>query len=205
MWNRRWIFVAGLMACGFLAIQVASPLSAQQKENAPTDSAGKSDKEKEKAKEKELDIRYAKGYLKLMQATLEKYQETNRRLPNTIRPSVMQAIQENVREARERVQLAEKDDTSDAEIYVSGAESDLRSAQESLSKAEAANLQFNGTVSPPEIERLKADLELAQIKVERARHLASESPLSNVRFELEQLREDVQELRMFVALLRDRN
>ena len=103
-----------------------------------------------------------------MEATLEKYQETNRRLPNTIRPSVMQAIQENVREARERVQLAEKDDTSDAEIYVSGAESDLRSAQESLSKAEAANLQFNGTVSAPEVERLKAELDLAKIKVDRA-------------------------------------
>src|SRR5271169_1012572 len=116
MWNRRWIFVAGLVACGWLAAQVATPLSAQQKDNA-----GKSDEKSDKEKEQELDVRYAKAYLRLMEATLEKYQETNRRLPNTIRPSVMQAIQEGILEARDRVKLAENDDMSDAEIYVSGA------------------------------------------------------------------------------------
>jgi hypothetical protein len=198
MWNRRWIFVAALVACGWLTAQIATPLAAQQKDKAST-----SDKNADA--EKELDVRYAKAYLRLMEATLEKYQETNRKLPNTIRPSVMQAIQEGVREARERVQLAEHDDMSDAEIYVSSAEADLRSAEEALRKAEGANLQFSGTISQAEIERLKADIDLAKIKLEKARHLASESPLSNVRYELEQLREDVAELRMFVALLRDRN
>jgi ribosome-binding factor A len=200
MWNRRWIFVAGLAACGWLAVQVATPLAAQQKEDA-----GKSDKNSEKEKEQELDVRYAKAYLRLMETTLAKYQETNRKLPSTIRPSVIQAIQEGVREARERLQLAEHDDMSDAEIYVSSAESDMRSAEESLRKAEGANLQFSGTISQGEIDRLKADVDLAKIRLEKARHLAAESPLSNVRYELEQLREEVAELRMFVALLRDRN
>ncbi len=102
-----------------------APCLAQQDQNVAKSDKDK-EKEEEKKKEKELDVKYAKGYLRLMEATLEKYQETNRRLANTIRPSVMQAIQEGVREARERVQLAENDDTSDSEIYVSGAESDLR-------------------------------------------------------------------------------
>ena len=43
------------------------------------------------------------------------------------------------------------------------------------------------------------------MRIDKAKHLASESPLSNVRFELEQLREEVQELRLLVALLRFRN
>ena len=200
MGNRRWAFVAGLIACGWLAAQVATPLAAQQKADAR-----RSDKASDKDQEHELDVKYAKAYLKLVEATLAKYEDTNRRLPNTIRPSVIQAIQEGVREARERLQLAQSDDVSDSEIYVSGAEAELRAAEESLRKAEAANIQFSGTISQEEIERLKADVELCKIKVEKARHLASESPLSNVRFEIEQLREDVQELRMFVALLRDRN
>ena len=175
MWNRRWIFVAGLAICGGLMAQFAAPLSAQQK-GATTPSDKKDDKKddaQEKAKEKDLDLRYAKAYLKLMEATLAKYRETNRKLPNTIRPSVMQAIAEAVREAGERVKLVDDDETNDAEIYVSGAEAELREAQESLSKAQAANVQFSGTISAEEIERLKAELELAKINVEKTRHLGS--------------------------------
>jgi len=198
MRNRRWIIVAGLAVSGWLAARVAAPIFAQQQDDAaPSDKASST--------EKELDRRYAKAYLRLMEATLNKYQETNRRQPNTIRRGVIQAIQENVREARERVQLAESDDASHAEIYISSAEADLRAAQESLRKAEAANLQRSRTISEAELDRLKADVDLAMVRADKARHLASESPLSNVRFELEQLREDVQELRLIVALLRDRN
>ena len=198
MCNRRWIILAGLAVSGWLAARVASPLVAQQQHDAaPSD--------KDSSTERELDLRYAKAYLRLMEATLNKYQETNRRQPNTIRRGVIQAIQENVREARERVQLAESDDASHAEIYVSSAEADLRAAQESLRKAEAANLQRSRTISQAELDRLKADVDLAMVRADKARHLATESPLSNVRFELEQLREDVQELRLIVALLRDRN
>jgi hypothetical protein len=203
MLNRRWISAAGLAICGGLMLQFATPLSAQQKD-APAANAQQDDK-KEKEKEKDLDLRYAKAYLKLMEATLNKYRETNRKLPNTIRPSVMQAIEESVREARERVSLIDKDDTKEGDIYLSGANAELREATESLRKAEAANVQFSGTISAEEIERLKAEVELATINVEKAKHLGSESPLANVRYELEQLREDVAELRMFVALLRDRN
>jgi seryl-tRNA(Sec) selenium transferase len=150
-------------------------------------------------------VRYAKAYLKLVEATLAKYQETNRRQPNTIRRGVIQAIQENVRQAQERVQLAGPDDTSHAETYVASAEARLQSAQESLRKAEATNTQRPGTTGQFELARLKAEIELAQVRIDKARHLAAESPLSNVEYELEQLREDVQELRLIVALLRDRN
>ena len=197
MSNRRLTFIAVLAVCGWLVSRIAAPLSAQQKD----DTATKSNVEIER----DLDIRYATAYLQLVEATLEKYQETNRRQPNTIRRGVMSAIEENVREARDRVNLAKSDDASHADIYVSSAEADLRAAQESLRKAEAANAQRQGTIRPQEINRLKADIALAQVRVEKSRHLASESPLSNVRFELEQLREDVQELRLIVALLRDRN
>ena len=48
-------------------------------------------------------------------------------------------------------------------------------------------------------------MDLAKVRVDKARHLASESPLSNVRYELELLREDIQELQLLVALLMTRN
>jgi hypothetical protein len=204
MWNRQWILVAGLAACGCVAIQVAGPLAAQQNE-----SAGKSDenrdREREKKQERELDVRYTKAYLRLMDVTLEQYQETNRRQPNTIPFSVMQVIQEGAREARDRAQFGEKGNLATAEIYVSGAESELRAAQESLRRAENANRVSAGNVSASQVEVFKADVELAKVRVEKARQLAAESPLSCVRYELEQLREEVQQLRMFVALLREKD
>ena len=200
MWNRRWIIVAALAVCIVPAAHWATPLAAQQK-----DDQGGSDKQSEKKKEQELDVRYAKAYLRLAEATLAKYEAANRKLPRTIRPSVMDALKEEVREAQERVQLAESDDTSDVDIFVSSADMDLHEAQVALDKAERTNLQQSGTVSDEEIARLKADLDLAKIRKEKAGHLGAESSLSGVRFELEQLREEVAELRMFVAILRDRN
>ncbi len=152
--------------------------------------------------ENELAVRYAQAYLKLMEATLGKYEEMNQRQRNTIRPTVIQAIQEAVAKARERVQLAQSDDANDSQIYVLRAEAELRLVDESLRQADAVNKRLAGTVSAREVERLKSERDFAKIKVEKARHLATGSPLSNVRFELDQLREDVQDLRLIVALLR---
>jgi hypothetical protein len=198
MSTRRLIFVGVLTLCVGLAAQVAAPLFAQQKDDVqPSD--------KDRQTEQELDVQYAKAYLKLVEATLAKYQETNRRSPNTIRRGVITAIEENVRTAGDRVKLAESDDVSDAQIYVSSAEARLRASQESLRKAESVNLQRPGTIGAPEVARLKAEIELGEMRIAKAKHLASESPLSNVRFEIEQLREDVAELRLIVSLLRDRN
>jgi hypothetical protein len=203
MVNRRWIFVAGLViGSGFVA-QWAAPLAAQQKQTAGE--GDKKDDAKEKETEKDLDLRYAKAYVRVMEATLNKYRETNRKLPNTIRPSVMQAIEEGLREAQERVKLVDGDVSNDGDIFVEGAQAELREEQESLRKAEAANVQFSGTISAEEIALLKARVELASINLEKSKHLGSESSLSNVRYELEQLREELAELRMYVALLRDRN
>lgn len=204
MWNRRWIFAAGLVACYCVAIQVARPLTAQQ-----NDGAGKSDKDSEREKETKqqlgVDARYADAYLRLMEATLQKYEDANRRQPDTIPASVMQVIKDGVRDARDRAQILKKADSTDAEICIVRAESELRAAMESLQRARNANGETPGNVSASQVEILKANLELAKIRIEKARHVSSESPLSNIRFELGQLREDVQQLRMHVALLGERN
>ncbi len=72
-------------------------------------------------------------------------------------------------------------------------------------EAQAANARTPGAVTDGEIARLKAQEQLARVRVERAGHLASEPALSTIRYELELLREDVQELQLRVALLRSRN
>lgn len=202
MWNRQRTVIAGVATCSLLTAFLAAPLLAVQDRAAQAPAANAAE---EAEKERELNIRYAQSYLKLVEATLERFEETNRRVPNSIRRGVMQAVEDAVREARVRVQLAESGGERDAEVYVSSAEDLLRRAQAALSKANAVNARVASTVSPSEVNRLKAELELAQVRVDKARHLAAESPLSNVRYELGQLREDVQQLHLNVALLRDRN
>ncbi len=203
MWKARWsvmISVLGLFVGACLWGQVATPLSGGQQ-----DESAKSEAKSDTDQEKEIDIRYAEAYLKVMQATLAKYEETNRRAANTIRPSIIEGIQAGVQKARERVQLAKSDETEDSQIYVTSAEANLRMAEEALRRAQAANARSANAISAGEVNRLKSLVELAKVRIDKARHLASESPLSNVRYELELLREDVQELQLFVALLRFRN
>lgn len=199
MWKQRWIIAGTLLIGVCLLGETASPLRGQKK---PDDSQSTSAAEIEA---RELDIRYARAYLKLMEATLDKYEEINRRVGNTIRPAVIEGLRESVREANERVQLAQSDDASDAQVYVSSAEADLRLAEEALRKANLANSKSAGAVNAGEVARLAANVELAKVRIERARHLASESPLANVRYEMELLREDVQELQIRVSLLLSRN
>ena len=160
MQNRSW-FCAGILTLfGYLTVRFAAPGVAQTKDDVSVSRNAASEKQ-------ELDVQYAKAYLRLVEATLARYEETNRRQPNTMRRGVIQALEENVRKAKERVQLAERDETHHADIYVASAEARLRSSEESLRKAETANLQRRRTISKTEVARLKAEVELAQLRTAR--------------------------------------
>jgi hypothetical protein len=204
MWNRKLIIAAGLGACLYAAIRVAGPVAAQQ-----SDASGKADKnsakEKETKQQLELDAKYAKAYQRLMDATLENYEEKNRRQPNTIPTSVMHVIRNGARDARDRAQMLEKSDPNDAEVLLVCSEAELSSAEASWRRVEDANAAAPGSISAARAAILKADLELAKVRVEKARHLSDEPALSSVNFELAQLREQVQQLRILVALLGERD
>ncbi|MBL9123644.1 MAG: hypothetical protein JNG90_08425 [Planctomycetaceae bacterium] len=202
MCNRRWIFAAGLTSCGALLGLLLAELG------NPSRAAGQAADAAAQAAdvERELDTRYAKAYLDLVKATQERYADINRRVPNSIRRGVMQSLASAVSDAEERIKVAEGASLQTAsEVYVRNAETQLRTSQELLAKANAANARLANSVNPTEVARLQAEVALGTIRLEKARHLASESPLSNVRYEIGQLREMVQELRLNVALLRDRN
>jgi hypothetical protein len=165
-----------------------------QKTEAPSEPAPSGDQE--------LDMRYAQAYMRLMEATLAKYEEMNRRQPNLVRPAVIQAIQQGIARARDRVAWSQGDHATRSGIYTTRAEAELQLAEDGLRKAEAVNQQRAGTIAAGEVERLRAQRDFCRIKLEKTRRLASESPAANARFELDQLREDVQDLRLQVDLLR---
>jgi hypothetical protein len=94
------------------------------------------------------------------------------------------------------VELAQSGETNDSRLHVLRAEADVRLAEDSLKRAEATNKRLANTISPGEMARLVAARDLARLKVERARQLASEPPLSHLRFDVDELREDVQEIQL---------
>ena len=104
-------------------------------------------------KEKELDVRVAQAYLNLMEATLRKYEETNRRAEHDP-PTIIQGIQEGVRKAGEPLQLAQGDDITDAQIYISAQRPNCTRRRDALAKAKAANRRLAGTISQGEVDRL---------------------------------------------------
>ena len=81
----------------------------------------------------------------------------------------------------------------------------MSSAEASWRRVEDANAAAPGSISAARAAIVKADLELAKVRVEKARHLSDEPALSSVNFELAQLREQVQQLRILVALLGERD
>jgi hypothetical protein len=191
MSTRRWILICGLVTCGWMVTQIVRPSLARQ-ETEP----GKPESPAASGQDRELNVRYAQAYLRLMQARLAELDERNRRSPNTIRPVAIQLAQQNVEKARERLKAAEGDEVNDFRVHVRQAETELRLTEENLRQAEAVNKRLPNTVTAGEIARLAAHRDLARLRVEKARHLASESELSHIRFELDQLREDIQELQL---------
>lgn len=198
----HWTILGGLVVCACMWGQLTTPLWGQQKTEAgkPEPSQGQLTAAEEE--NRLIDIRYAEAYLTLMEATLARYEEANRNAPNTVRGTVIQGLQDAVRKARERVEMAKTDDAGDSKIYVTSAEADLRLREELLRRAEAANARSPGAFSAGEVARLKAHVELCKVRVEKARHLAADSPVANVRYELEIMREDLQEVQLYIALLR---
>ena len=198
--KRSWIIVAGLLICACLINQIISPLWGQQKAKSDQPAAG-SDREQETA----LDIRYAEAYLAFMEATLARYEESNRAMPNTIRPAVTQGIQEAVRKARERVQLAQSDQAGDVQYPRLERRVQPAPGRRSLATCASREHQNRGPSATVRSVGCKPKWPWPKVRVEKARHLGSESPLSNVNFELELLREDVQDLKLLMTLQLMRN
>jgi hypothetical protein len=197
MGTRRWILLCGLMVCAWLVTQMASPLRGQ-----PNNDTAKSAASPTASEGKELRIRYAEAHLKLMEARLAEFEAINRRNPNTIRPAAIQLIQEYVAKARERLKATQSDEPNDSRVHVVAAEAELRLVDEKLRRAEEVHRRLPNSVTTEEIARIKAERDLAKIKLETASHMASESPLTILQFEMDALRADVQELRLLETMRR---
>ena len=164
---------------------------------------GSKDKETELAAEQQaLSVKYAETFLKLSKVSLEKAVDFNRRVPGGFSAAEIDRLQRIVGFAEERLDWVKKAGHKQADANIFTATMALRSAEQNYQKAMNANTRVPGAVSPLEVERLRLTVDLAQMSMQKA-SLAAEtsSPVDDVQWELDQLREDVMQLRSRVEAI----
>lgn len=149
---------------------------------------------------------YAKALQQLAEADLEKANEANRRVPETIPNTVVRSLQDAVAVAEARVKLLSGEKTDQTQNpYELAANDAIRSAQQNLDQALKANARAPGAVSEGEVKRRRAQVAIAEARAAVAKHLPNASPMEVARWEILQLQEAVNDLQNRVQLLQYRN
>jgi hypothetical protein len=174
--HRRLVAVTSILAiCGALAYR--SGTAAPPANTPPQES---------------LDVRYARAQLKFAELTLQKAQDMNRKVPGTLIGGLIARFADEVEFAKLRLQSAMRPEGIDAlQACVQRAELARRLAENRLKKSIEANQRAPGIVPASELERIKLEVEIAQLRVERGKSLADATPDAKLQWQLEMLNDDL--------------
>jgi len=143
-----------------------------------------------------LDVRFAQTYLKLANIELKKALETNNKSPAAYSAALVERLRQNVKIAEEQLQQARMEREGDVhKVHLRDAEAAVAIAELRLNHAHAMNERLAGSYDETELERLQLNAEVAQLRLEKARDPARvSSPNAHLKWQLEQLRDEVLEL-----------
>lgn len=165
-------------------------------------SADKESNEELAADQQKLNEKYAETFLRLSEVNLQKAEDFNARVPGAFSAAEVGRLRSIVSFARDRLNWVKGTNhrQSDANIFM--ADQALRAAEQNYDKAMSANNRVPGAVSILEMERLRLTVELAKMSREKAELVArTNTPVDDVQWELDQLREDVMQLRSRVEAI----
>ena len=150
-------------------------------------------------------IRYARAYLKYVEATLGLAESKNRRVPQTIPAARVDRMREEVEVARKLLTVAESDSPGDDfPVFVRLAEAVHNVAQDQLNRA----MEIHGRVPTPdsqlELERLRLRKELTLITLEHGQSLVGASRDEQTRWKINLLYNPVLRLSEQVSELNQR-
>jgi hypothetical protein len=146
---------------------------------------------------------YAELSLKLAEMDLKRATDLNKQVPNTFSPAALEPMQVAVNLAKQRLdQLTEKVNDPLYALYLYAEEAQMKAAELDYRKAVAANEHFPGTMDKDDIEYLRIAAEMAAMRYKHAVQTAGDPEMTRMRWQVEQLREEVTRLRATVDLLR---
>lgn len=148
----------------------------------------------------DLPVRYAQARLRLAELDLERAIAANTALPNSIGDREVQRLRTHVEMLRRQVEIARSHPrTAARQAATVAAEAACTDARGDLDAALRANERTPGTVSDINVERLRAKVDLAEVRVAMCKSPEYElSLLAELEWNIEQLTDEVIDLRQRV-------
>lgn len=160
----------------------------------------------QEASDESVDIRYARLFLRQSQLDLDRALETNRRMPGSFQSTVIDALRETVAVAQDWLDEATAESKSaDYNPCLKAAEAMSKSIKDDYAKIREINRLAPNSVNPADLERAKVAVELAEVRIARARAIDVKSPASIMQMQIDLLREQMVDLYSQVAKLQARN
>jgi hypothetical protein len=182
------LVILAIAVVGFAQARTAAP-----EEKASTGAAD--------SQSRDFALRYARAQLKLAEIRLQKAQEMNRRIPQTLAKGVIEQFADDVEFAKAQLRAADTGGSVDGfGVWKRQVELELADREESLKIAEDANRRVPGVYQPIDLERMRAAVELAKLRVERAASLADASPDARLAWQLEMMQEGLTRVDQMVTL-----
>lgn len=164
---------------------------------AVTPPAGEADSPLE---QEDLDLRYARCWLKLTEARLDQVRDSNRRVAGAYPAAVVAEYERLVESAKTQL-----DDTdahrrvNEFAAFVRDAGAAVKNAETEWVQAKAINHRRPGSFSKVAMEILRLRVELTRLLLERGRAAAQRQGEDQIQWQLAQLRHEVLRLREEVA------
>jgi len=189
----RWVWLVMGLAAG-LTISRSWPeshLTAGVESQTGTD--GTTDK---KGNGESLDVRYAEAYAQLAQLQLQQALDANEKMRATFSKVLIERLRQHARIAGQLLERTRNPDaSSQPDLNISSAEAELKLAEVKLQTSLALTRRVPGFEPKADLEQLRAKVEVARLRLEKARQLSGKLSLEeNLQWQVNQLRDDLLEL-----------
>jgi hypothetical protein len=180
------IGVGGLFACALMA------RGDGEKQNAASAESGVAG----------IDVQLAEVKVKLADVDYRRAVETNRRSPGLIPRTVVEQLQDELAEARERLELTRDKKRDPRALHLLELEDVLKIATLRVEAAEKTNQRDPAALSRLDLESLRLKAEAARLMLARAREPERhESDTERLQAQIDQLRDEIQNLNNRVEIL----
>jgi hypothetical protein len=192
--RRRWVMNVGVAAAIAIAAWFAGQgMHAETPANSQT-SGGDLAK---------IDLAYNENALKLAETELQILVSANEKLPNMFPKVDVDRARAIVALAKWRLDHVRKNvKVAEYENYLVAAEADAKIAQLSYDTSVAANKRIANAVTPLDLEALRLRAELGKLRVERVRAAKTQPDLVMLRWQIQDLRDQIARLTTEVELYR---
>jgi hypothetical protein len=146
-------------------------------------------------------LRYAKAQLRLAELRLAKAEDMNRRVARTLAKGVVEQFADDVAFAKAQLAAAQNNEKHGSfNFWLRRAELELSDRQEQLRIATSANERVPNAYQPIDLDRMRASIELASLRVERAKQLEDAPEDAKLVWQLEIMAEELNRVDEMVTL-----